>query len=341
MAERDYPKLFIMAAVLALLPQVIQSEYYIGMLVFTAFNCLVCIGLCLLMGYAGQISIGHAAFYGLGAYSSAILTTRLSWSPWTAMLAGVILVVVVAAIVGAPSLRLKGHYLAMATLGFGAIVHIIFVAAVQWTGGPNGINNIPKFGIFGVILDSDREFNYFAWSTVLIGLFFSLNLIHSRVGRGLRAIHGSENAAGSAGVNTAAYKIRVFIISAVFSSVAGSLYASYVSFIDPGPFDVMHSVLLVTMVAVGGMHSIWGAVTGSILLSLLPEFLSSLEEYFDAVGLSYRPDYDTLIYGVILLTIMLFLPGGITQGLSGLAGRITTPFFRKQESPGGGKTPDE
>jgi branched-chain amino acid transport system permease protein len=336
MAKKDYAGLLLMAFALAIMPKFIQNEYYIGILVFTAFNCLVCIGLCLLMGYAGQISLGHAAFFGLGAYISGILTTRLAWSPWPSMLAAVILVTIVAVIVGVPSLRLKGHYLAMATLGFGAIVHIVFVAAVDLTGGPSGINNIPKFKFFSIALDSDTKFFYFSWAMVILALFFSLNLIHSRVGRALRAIHGSENAAGAAGVNTVTYKIQVFIISAIFAAVAGSLYASYVSYIDPGPFDVMHSVLLVTMVAVGGMHTIWGAVTGSILLSLLPEFLSSFEEYFNAIGLAYQPDYDTLIYGAILLAIMLFLPGGISQGVVGFVRLTSKPFSRVKSNGGQG-----
>jgi len=220
--------------------------------------------------------------------------------------------------VGVPSLRLKGHYLAMATLGFGAIVHIVFVAAVNLTGGPNGIAGIPHLHLFSFELSTDKSFFYFSWAAVILGLFFALNLIHSRVGRGLRAIHGSQDAAGSLGVNTARYKIQIFILSAVYASVAGSLYANFVNYIDPGPFDVMHSVLLVTMVAVGGMHNIWGALIGAVLLSILPEFLSALSDYFGGVGISYNPDYDMLIYGGILLAIMLFLPGGLLEGIRNL-----------------------
>jgi branched-chain amino acid transport system permease protein len=278
-------------------------------------NCITCMGLCLLMGYAGQISLGHSAFYGLGAYATGILTVTLACSPWVAMGAGACFTVLVAVVVGVPSLRLKGHYLAMATLGFGAIVHIVFVAAVDLTGGPNGIARIPHLVLFGVELSTDKSFFYFSWAVVILGLFFALNLIHSRVGRGLRAIHGSQDAAGSLGVNTARYKIQIFILSAVYASVAGSLYAGFVNYIDPGPFDVMHSVLLVTMVAVGGMHNIWGALIGAVLLSILPEFLSALSDYFGGIGISYNPDYDMLIYGGILLAIMLFLPGGLFEGI--------------------------
>ncbi len=315
MAQRDYFGLIIVAVIVTLIPRLIENEYYIGILVFTALNCLTCMGLCLLMGYAGQISLGHSAFYGIGAYATGILTVTLAWSPWIALGAGACFAALVAVVVGVPSLRLKGHYLAMATLGFGAIVHIVFVAAVDLTGGPNGIARIPHLDLFGIELSTDKSFFYFSWAVVILGLFFALNLIHSRVGRGLRAIHGSQDAAGSLGVNTARYKIQIFILSAVYASVAGSLYASFVNYIDPGPFDVMHSVLLVTMVAVGGMHNIWGALIGAVLLSILPEFLSELSDYFGGVGISYNPDYDMLIYGGILLAIMLFLPGGLVEGI--------------------------
>jgi branched-chain amino acid transport system permease protein len=315
MSQKDYIGLIIIIVIVTLIPLLIESDYYIGILVFTALNCLACMGLCLLMGYAGQISLGHSAFFGLGAYSTGILTVTLEWSSWTAMGAGGCLTALVAVIVGVPSLRLKGHYLAMATLGFGAIVHIIFVAAVGLTGGPNGIAGIPHLFLFGVELSTDKSFFYFSWAVVILGLFFALNLIHSRVGRGLRAIHGSQDAASSLGVNTSQYKIQIFILSAVYASVAGSLYANFVNYIDPGPFDVTHSILLVTMVAVGGMHSIWGALIGAVLLSVLPEVLSALSDYFGGIGISYNPDFDMLIYGGILLAIMLFLPGGLLEGI--------------------------
>ena len=301
-------------------PFLVTNDYYLGVLIFAAFNSLACIGLCLLMGYAGQISIGHGAFVAIGAYSSGILTAKLAWSPWLAMLCGILLVIVIAFCLGIPALRLKGHYLAMATLGFASIVHIVVVAAVDLTGGPSGIVNIPRLDLFGYVLTSDRQYFYFSWGVVALGIYIAFNLINSRMGRGLQAIHGSEDAAASLGINITSYKVQVFILSAVFASVSGSLYAYYVNYIDPGPFDVGHSVLLVTMVAVGGLHNIWGALIGAIFLSLLPEFLSFLSEYLEAFGIEYQPDFDTLIYGAILLIIMLFLPEGIFKGLTGSLG---------------------
>jgi branched-chain amino acid transport system permease protein len=328
MARKDYLILCFLTAAAAGIPLAMDNDYYLGILVFTALNCLTCVGLSLLMGYAGQISIGHAAFIGIGAYTSAILTVKAGWSPWTSMGAGVLLSIITAIGVGIPSLRLKGHYLAMATLGFGAIVEIIMVASTNLTGGPAGITGIPSLNVMGWPVDSDIRFYYLSWGVLILGLFFAINLIHSRIGRGLRAIHGSEDAAASTGVNTARYKIQVFIISAVYASISGSLYACFINYIDPGPFGVGHSVLLVTMVAVGGMHKIWGAILGAVLLSLLPEFLSSVSDYFAFVGIEYDTDYDMLIYGGILLSIMLFLPEGLMDGV-GRAGRLLAGSFAR------------
>lgn len=319
MQGRDITGLIALILGILVAPVIIGNDYYLGVLIFTAFNCLACIGLCLLMGYAGQISLGHGAFVAIGAYAAGLFTVELGWSPWSAMLTGAAIVAVVSVIVGIPTLRLKGHYLAMATLGFASIIHILAVATVDVTGGPSGLLNIPRLSVFGFPLDSDTRFFYFSWAVVVMGLYLGFNLINSRVGRGLRALHGSEDAAASLGVNITGYKIQVFVLSAVYASVSGSLYAYYVNYIDPGPFGVMHSVLLVTMVAVGGMHKIWGAFTGAVLLSLLPEVLSFATQYLEAMGIAYKPDYDILVYGGILLIIMLFLPEGVFAGLSSAA----------------------
>ncbi len=328
MQGRDIAGLMVLIGAVIAAPLIIGNDYYLGVLIFAAFNCLTCIGLCLLMGYAGQISLGHGAFVAIGAYAAGIFTTSLGWSPWIAIFAGVFIVAAVSAVVGIPTLRLKGHYLAMATLGFATIVHILAVATVEVTGGPSGLLNIPRMSVFGYELDSDLKYFYFSWAVVVIGLYLAFNLINSRIGRSLRALHGSEDAAASLGVNITACKIQVFVLSAVYASISGSLYAYYVNYIDPGPFGVMHSVLLVTMVAVGGMHKIWGAFTGAMLLSLLPEVLSFSTNYLKVIGIAYQPDYDILVYGGILLLIMLFLPEGVFEGL-GRAARAGRQLVRR------------
>ncbi len=321
-----------MVLMVILLPQVITNDYYLGVLIFTGLSVLACIGLCLLMGYAGQISIGHGAFVAIGAYGAGILTANYAWSPWPAMGCSLLMAVFVAIVLGIPALRLKGHYLAMATLGFASIIHVVSVAAVDLTGGPSGIVNIPRPGVFGYLLRTDTRYFYFVWGIVIAGIYCAFNLIDSRVGRGLRALHGSEDAAASLGIPVTWYKVQVFILSAVYASVSGSLYAYYVNYIDPGPFDISYSVLLVTMVAVGGLHNIWGALTGAVALSLLPELLSFVSDYLRLFGIEYQQDYDTLVYGLILLLIMLFLPEGIFLGLRGA---LTRPwaFFENAAPP--------
>ncbi len=300
----------ILAIVLALLPLMVRNPYYLGVLVFVGIYSLITIGLSMLMGYAGQISLGHAGFFAIGAYTSGLLTTKGGFPPLLAFLAAMLLTACVAFLIGVPSLRLRGHYLAMATLGFGEIVHIALNASVDLTGGPSGFGEIPRIALGGLLVESALSRYYLVWGLVIVSLLLSLNIVHSRVGRALRSIHGSEVAASAMGVNTARYKVQVFVLSAVYASVAGSLYAHFITFISPGSFGLTFSVLLVTMVVIGGMSSVWGALMGTVLLGLLPEVLRGFK------------DYDILIYGAILLLMMMFMP----EGLFGLTQRV---FLRR------------
>ena len=290
----------VFVAILIPLPLVLShfetTSYYPDVLVFVAINSIIATGLCLLLGFAGQISLGHAAFYGIGAYTSGIMTTKLGLSPWPAMGAGILIAAVVAYGVGIPSLRLRGHYLAMATLGFGVIVYIFFNEYVALTGGPSGFGEIPRLSLFGVDLDTTLKFYYFAWFLAISVLVISLNIVHSRVGRALRAIHGSEPAAMALGVDTTKYKVQIFVLSAVFGAVAGSLYAHYITFVNPPAFNIFFSLKLLMMVVIGGTGSVWGAFAGAGLLTFLPEWLSFLH------------DFDVLAYGLLLLVIVMFLP---------------------------------
>jgi branched-chain amino acid transport system permease protein len=299
MIKNNYIALLILAVAIALLPLAISNVYYLGILVFVGIYTIITIGLSLLMGYAGQISLGHAAFFGLGAYASGLLTVHLDIPPvWAALLAAVF-TGLVAFLIGIPTLRLKGHYLAMATLGFGQIVYIVFNSWIDMTGGPSGFGNIPRLSLFGVVFNTDIKFFYLVWGLVVLGLFLSLNLIHSRPGRALRTMHTSELAAGTLGIDTAWYKIKIFVISAVFASIAGSLYAYFVTFLSPGTFGISFSILLVTMVVFGGRFSLWGALLGTVVLTILPESLRVIK------------DYDVLVYGAVLLLVMIFLPRGL------------------------------
>lgn len=304
MKRKIYIPYFSFMVIVLLVPVFLKNPYYLGVLVQAGIFSLIAMGLSLLMGYAGQISLGHAAFFGMGAYSSAILTGTYHWSPWTAILAGLFITGVVAWFIGMPSLKLKGHYLAMATLGFGVIVNIFFLAEIDLTGGPSGytFSRIPHIKFFKWVIKTEVSSYFLVWGILLVILLLTLHIIHSRVGRALRSIHIDEEAARTMGINTAQYKVKIFILSALYASLAGSLYCHYIRFVAPGPFGLMESILLVTMVIIGGMGSIWGAISGATLLIILPEVLRVFR------------DYNILIYGAILLVIMLFLPGGIFGG---------------------------
>lgn len=285
-------------------------SYYLDIMVFVGLISMITMGLSLLMGYAGQISLGHAAFYGLGAYTSGIMTVKLGLNPWLALLAGAALSAAVAVVVGSPSLKLRGHYLAMATLGFGQIIFIILNEWISLTEGPDGFGGIPRLSAFGFTFDTSLSYFYLVWTVAILMLVFILNVIHSRNGRALMSIHGSEVAAMAMGVNAARLKIQVFVISAVMASVAGSLYAHYVRFINPPVFDLFFSIKLLMMVVIGGMTNVWGALIGAALITFLPEWLVFLE------------GFDVLAYGLILVLIVMFLNKGLVS-LPGVLYRLT------------------
>ncbi|HMK37227.1 MAG TPA: branched-chain amino acid ABC transporter ATP-binding protein/permease [Desulfomonilaceae bacterium] len=304
-------------------PVLIPNPYYVNVANIIGLNAIIVIGLNLLIGYAGQISLGHAAFYGLGAYCSGILTVTYGVSPWMAMMAALVVTGLLALLIGIPTLKLHGHYLVMATLGFNLIVNILII---QWdgvTGGPSGFPGIPNLSIAGWPLDSDRKMYYLIWAFAFGSLLLSLNLVRSRVGRGLRAVHSSEFAANSLGVRTDRYKVKVFVLSAVYAGLAGSLYAHYLTFISPKTFDIFFSVELVTMVIVGGMGSIWGALFGTIFLTSLPNVLHFFDEYKD------------IFYGLILVVILIFVPEGLIVAARDRLVRNGKPSEKGGESPCG------
>ena len=309
------------AAAIALLPFLLPNEYYLTVLIVAGFNAILTLGLNLLMGYAGQISLGHAAFFGISAYTTGILTATWRWPVPAGIAAGILLVVLVAAVIAVPTLRLKGHYLAMGTLGFGLIVYIVLNEATAVTGGPSGLTGIPKLSVLGRVVSSDQTYYYVVWATVLLLFVLAQNLVRSRVGRALRAIHTSETAAAVLGVDTERFKIGVFILSGFYAAVAGALYAHYVTFVSPGTFGFHTSIQLVTMVVVGGMASLWGAVAGATFLTALPEVLRAIE------------DNDILVYGAMLILCMMFLPGGLAEGAARAAHGARALWTRRRAAP--------
>jgi branched-chain amino acid transport system permease protein len=302
--RRDYQIfavfVFTLIIIPILIPQFEGTKHYIRIMVFVGIYSLITIGLNLLMGYAGQISVGHAAFFGLGAYASGVLTGRFGFNPWLALILAILITLAVAYFVGVPSLKLHGHYLAMATLAFGVIIFIVLNEWDHITGGPSGLPGIPKISLFGYKLDSDLKYYAFVWSIVVLSVIFSINLIHSRIGRALRSVHGSEDAAKAMGVNTPRVKIQVFIISALYASIAGSLYAHYMNFISPSTFNLFFSIKLLIMVVLGGTASIWGGILGAFVIT-----------YLSNEWLSFLAEFEFITFGMILLLMTIFLPDGI------------------------------
>lgn len=288
-------------AVLLVVP-LVGSAYHTSLLIVVAIHTMLTVGLCLLMGYAGQVSLGHAAFYGLGAFISGVLTATYKVDPWLAMLLAATTTGTIAFLVAFPIFQLRGHYLAMATLGFGIIVYILFVELKQYTGGPSGLPGIPSLAAGPLVFDSDREFYYLAWTFCLAVLLVSRNIVDSRVGRALRAIHGNEDAARSLGIEVGRFKIKVFVLAAVYASLAGSLYVHYTTFVSPQPFGFLFSVKLLVMAVVGGLASIWGAIFGTFVITMLGDLLQGLGEM------------DTVVFGLILIAVMVFLPRGLFRG---------------------------
>jgi branched-chain amino acid transport system permease protein len=305
------------ALAVALVRLTVANDYYFTLLNIIGINALLVLGLNLLLGYAGQISLGHAAFFGLGAYTTGILTATYGLSSWLALPAGLLVSGTAAFLVGIPALKLRGYYLAMATLGFGIIVYIIFNQAQELTGGPSGLTGIPSLALFGLTLDSPERLFLLIWPVLGVILLLSANLVDSRLGRALRALHDSEPAAQSLGVNTFRAKLLIFVWSALYASLAGSLYAHTLNFIAPSSFNFMFSIKLVTMVVVGGMASIWGSVLGAAVLTILPEVLTVFH------------DFESIIFGAILMVVIIFLPRGLVRGILDLW------EFRRYKKAGG------
>jgi len=294
--------LALLAAVILFLPLALVNNYWYEVAILVGINAIVCVGLNLLIGYAGQISLGHAGFFGLGAYGSAVLTARYGWPPAAALAATTAGVALLALLVGRPILKLKGHYLAMATLGLGVIISIVVVTEDRLTGGPDGMS-VPAFTLFGLALAGERLWYWIVGGVLLAAVWIALNLIESPAGRALRALHGSEVGAQVSGIDASRAKLGIFVISAVFASLAGSMTAHYSGFITPGKVGFFHSIELVTMVVFGGMASTFGAVIGAATLTLLPQLLTVLKEY------------EMVVFGAVLIATMVFLPRGFLPSL--------------------------
>ena len=293
-------ELIILVTVLSIAPFLFQNDFHYEIAILSILNAIICLGLNLLMGYAGQVSLGHGAFAGLGGYISVILVANYSLSPLFSIFISLILIAILGFIVSKPILKLKGHYLAMATLGIGIIINIILEVEEEITGGADG-KSVDSFNVFGYEFVNANEWYILVAVLLVFFIWMFQNLIDSPFGRVLRSIHDSEKAALSVGIKISYYKSIIFVISVVVAALAGSLYAFFSGFISPSEASFNHSIELVVMVVLGGLGRMYGAVIGAFILTALPQFLTSFDEY------------ETLIFGLIIILVMVFIPKGIVS----------------------------
>jgi branched-chain amino acid transport system permease protein len=294
-----------LAAVAVAVVPLVANDYVLSLLIVGAIYAIMCIGLNLFMGQTGQISFGHNAFAAIGCYGTAILTTTYNWAPVPALIASAVLAVLLALVVGTPTLRLKGHYLAMATLALGLIVFELAVQMEWLTAGFLGISGIPPFSLGFWTAQTDIQYYALVWVFVGVGMWLSHRIVQSRLGRAFGAIAGDENAASALGISVSRYKLKALAISAVYASVGGSLLAHYVSFVSPEVIGIGLVTILFTMVFVGGIGTTAGPVLGAIVINVLPAALTQFQ------------DYRQLAYGAMLLVVIMFVPRGL-QSLASL-----------------------
>jgi branched-chain amino acid transport system permease protein len=297
--------LLALALAVALLPFTLVNHYLYDVAILVGLNAIVCVGLNLLIGYAGQISLGHAGFFALGGYGSAVLAVRYDWPTLASLPASIAAVTLLAFLVGRPILRLKGHYLAMATLGLGVIITVVLTTEDRFTGGPDGMS-VPPIALFGRTLSGERAWYWLVGALLIACVWLALNLVASPRGRALRALHGSEVAAEMIGIDSARHKLAVFVLSATLAAAAGALTAHYSGFIAPSQGSFLRSIELVTMVVFGGMASTFGAVIGAAVLTTLPQLLTTLK------------DYEMVVFGAVMMFTMIFMPRGIVPTIAAL-----------------------
>lgn len=309
--ERD-PRLSLAALWLALAawPALAPNDYLLSLGGTLLINIVLISSLDLLVGWTGLVSLAHGAFFGIGAYTSGILSTAAGWSPWLGTLAAMGAGAFAALLIGLPTLRLRGHAFAMATLGFNAIVSTVLTGWVSLTGGPNGLIGVPAYPLASFTLDTPAGFYPLAWLASGLAMLALFDLAHSRQGRSLRAIASSDIAAEGSGVPVFRYKLAAFALACALAALAGALYVHQNNFASPDTFSFSTSVLLLVMVFVGGAGRRFGPVFGALVCTLLPELLHR----FDNV--------ETLVVGIAMIVVVGYAPGGIAQSLARFVRRL-------------------
>ena len=307
--RRTFPYL-LFTLFIYLLPALMKGSYWIHVLVLIGIYAIAAAGVDVVFGFAGQLSFCQASFFGLGAYASAILTTTYHVDPIAAMAVGILFTSLVAYGLGTPVLRLKGYYLAIATIGFGLIIQSVFVTLSQYTGGPDGFRDIVPLRVAGYVFKSDLQYYYPVWTLAMAILFLTRNIVRSRVGRALLALRGDPVAASAMGVDVAKYKVQAFVLSAAYASLAGSLYAHSSRFISPQMADLSSSVEMIIMMVLGGIRTVFGVLIGTAIMKSLPEILESFL------------DYQMVTRGAILIILLLYMPQGLIGVIKGFVEKM-------------------
>lgn len=285
--------------VLAATPFLVPNAYWVSLINLALINLILIASLNLLMGYGGQISLAHAGFFGLGAYASGILNVKLGVSPWLGLPAAAAVAGIGALVIGVPALRLRGHYLAMATLGWNAILVVFFTQLVDLTGGPNGLLGVAPFSFFGHALDTELKVFPLLWAVAFLVMLAILHLLNSRIGRATRAVATNELGAEAVGIDSFRTKLVIFVLSAALAGVAGSLYVHVNQYASPETFGIAGSILLLVMVAIGGAGTFFGPLAGAIVYTAVPQILLDYE------------DAELMLFGLGLLVVLILFPGGL------------------------------
>lgn len=297
-------KWIVLAAVLGILlvfPFLAQNRYQVHIINMVGIYILISLGLNLAMGYAGQFNLAMGALWGVGAYTAALLNTKLGIPFWLNLPAAMIVAGIFGAIVGLPSLKVRSHYLAIVTIGLGEVINIILVNEEEFTGGALGIPRIAMPNLFGFPIDNDERFYYIILVMVILGYLVARQIVSHRIGRSFRAIRDDYQSAKAMGVNTAYYQILAFVISAAYAGAAGALFAHLNTYISPDIFEFKSTLFVMTMTMIGGMGNLLGSLVGGLLLPIL-------QEYLRVIG-----DWQLVAYGIAIMVVVLFIPGGVIE----------------------------
>jgi branched-chain amino acid transport system permease protein len=291
----------ILACILLAFPFIAQNRYQVHIINTVGIYILVSLGLNIAMGYAGQFNLAMGALWGVGAYTAAILNTRLGIPFWLNLPAAMVAAGLMGAIVGLPSFKVRSHYLAIVTIGLGEVINIILVNEQSLTGGADGISRIQMPRFFGILINTDERYYYLILAAVLLGFFVARQILKHRIGRSFRAIRDDYQAAKAMGVSTAYYQILAFVISAAYAGAAGALFAHLNTYISPDIFDFSSTLFVMTMTMVGGMGSLAGSIVGGLALPILQEYLRVIR------------NWQLVAYGIAIMVVVLFVPGGVME----------------------------